>query len=371
MSSITVPALPVKYRIPLLMLGFISLIFGIAGGLLRLGWSIPFIELNVAASHGALMIGGFLGTVISLERAVAISHKWAYLAPLCAAAGGLVLITDSPVILAAVLMCGASFILCLATYLLLRRQYALYQLVLLLGGLSWLLANILWLFGGTSIQLVPWWLGFLIFTIAGERLELSRFRPQSANSKHVFIVFVLLYLIGSITATVSANGNLQLLSAALLALTFWLLKNDIARHTVKQHGLTRYMGFCLLSGYIWLLAAALIGLIYTPLVPGASYDAFMHAIVIGFVFSMIFAHAPIIFPAVAKIQLPYHPVFYLPLSILHLSLIMRVSSDMVLAINLSRLAGALNAAAIGLFILTMITAAIRGKNSARSRYVES
>ncbi len=34
------------------------------------------------------MIAAFFGTVISLERAVAIGHGWAYSAPLAAGTGG-------------------------------------------------------------------------------------------------------------------------------------------------------------------------------------------------------------------------------------------------------------------------------------------
>ena len=38
---------------------------------------------------------------------------------------------------------------------------------------------------------------------------------------------------------------------------------------------------------------------------------------LGFVFSMVFGHAPIIFPAVLRVAVPYHPVFYVPLALLH------------------------------------------------------
>ena len=39
----------------------------------------------------------------------------------------------------------------------------------------------------------------------------------------------------------------------------------------------------------------------------------MH-LLLGFVFSMVFGHAPIVLPAVARLRLPYHPVLYLPLA---------------------------------------------------------
>ena len=79
----------VAYRIPLLVAGFPSLGFGIAAGLARLGFGIELPSPMLAALHGPLMGGAFFGTVISLERAVALDCPWAYLAPLCAGAAGL------------------------------------------------------------------------------------------------------------------------------------------------------------------------------------------------------------------------------------------------------------------------------------------
>ena len=46
--------------------------------------------------------------------------------------------------------------------------------------------------------------------------------------------------------------------AALLALALWLLRQDIARRTVKDTGLTRFIAVCLLSGYAWLALAGAI-----------------------------------------------------------------------------------------------------------------
>ena len=64
-------------------------------GWIRLGWSWPAIQANLPANHGPLMVGGFLGTLISLERAVAVKKWWAYLAPIFSALGGFALICFS------------------------------------------------------------------------------------------------------------------------------------------------------------------------------------------------------------------------------------------------------------------------------------
>src|SRR5665213_2011666 len=60
-----------RIRFPLLALGLAALAAGVWAGLLRFGWSLPDGRANLIELHGPLMVFGFLGTVISLERAVA------------------------------------------------------------------------------------------------------------------------------------------------------------------------------------------------------------------------------------------------------------------------------------------------------------
>ena len=57
------------------------------------------------------------------------------------------------------------------------------------------------------------------------------------------------------------------------------------------------------------------------------YDAMLHAIFLGFVFSMIFAHAPIIFPAILGKPLPFRRIFYVHVTVLHAALLLRVVGD--------------------------------------------
>lgn len=352
---------PVPYRIPLLIAGFLILAFGIGTGLLRLGWNFPLPAPDLAAWHGPLMVCGFLGTVIALERAVAIGRRWAYLGPLFAALGGLALLAGLNWPIGAGLLALASAILVLASLNVFLRLRALFTLTLLLGSVCWLIGNLLWLQGLALLQVVPWWAGFLVLTIAGERLELSRMLPPSAAGRMTFIVIVAVFLLGATVATLSVPSDVTVLSASLLALALWLLRQDIAKKTIRQRGLTRFIAACLLSGYAWLLIGGLIGLWSPILQPGSSYDAFLHAIFVGFVFSMIFGHAPVIFPAVARVKIPYHATFYLPLIVLHASLLARVAGD-VLAIPHCRSAGgALNAVALALFVLSTVAAVIRGK----------
>ena len=84
--------LPPVGRAPIAILGFISLVVGVLSGLARLGWEMPPLVVNAVSVHGALMISAFFGTVISLERAVAIGRRWAYQAPVAAGASGIALL---------------------------------------------------------------------------------------------------------------------------------------------------------------------------------------------------------------------------------------------------------------------------------------
>jgi len=85
------------------------------------------------------------------------------------------------------------------------------------------------------------------------------------------------------------------------------------------------------------------------------------------VFSMVFGHAPIIFPAVVRVRMPYHWTFYLPLLALHASLLIRLAGDGLTLPELRSLGGLLNAAALGLFILSTVSSVIRGFSAGKSQ----
>ena len=55
-----------------------------------------------------------------------------------------------------------------------RREFAMHTFTMLLGMIAWFGGNLLWMLGWQIFQVVFFWQAFLILTIAGERLELSR-----------------------------------------------------------------------------------------------------------------------------------------------------------------------------------------------------
>ncbi len=354
--------IPPRWRVPLLVCAIASLILGVAAGLLRMGWRVPLPSFELVMLHGPLMIAGFFGTVISLERAVALARRWAYLGPLAAGVGGVGLILGAPLFVGQWLLSVGSLVLLAASAWVFWRQRALFTFTLATGAGCWVIGNLLWLAGLSVSAIVPWWAGFLVLTIAGERLELSRFLPPSPGAKRVFAHILAVLLAGMTSATLTPRLGTLIFGAALLALALWLLRQDIARRTVKEQGLTRYIAVCLLTGYVWLALSGAIILVAGGLAQGGlAYDAAVHALMLGFVFSMVFGHAPIIFPAVARVSMPYHPVFYVPLALLHGSLALRLMGDLAANAEWRALGGAANAVALVAFLLNTLIAVIRGQ----------
>jgi hypothetical protein len=87
---------------------------------------------------------------------------------------------------------------------------------------------------------------------------------------------------------------------------------------------------------------------------GPSYDALLHAFFLGFVFAMIFGHAPVIFPAVLGVSMAYLPRFYAHLVLLHLTLLLRVVGDLVGWLPGRQWGGLLNALVLLLFLANTI-----------------
>ena len=314
------------------------------------------------------MIGGFLGTLLTLERAVAIRRRWCYLAPLASGAGGILLILGGPARWGAGLILLASAIMVIDFLVIMRRQFNLFTVTMAAGAVAWLVGNMLWFSGWAIPDLVFWWMAFLILTIAGERLELSRLMPPTPSRVWTFVTASSVLVIGLLLTLAIPGVGEAITGLGMLALAFWLVIHDVARRTIHAHGLTRFVAACLLPGYFWLAVGGLLAFWFTWLGPvlhgsgfdgsevfaGFQYDAILHAVFLGFVFGMIFGHAPIIFPAVLGVRMRFSRFSYSHLLLLEVSVFWRIMADICGSWTGRKWAGLLNAAAIILFLINTV-----------------
>ena len=356
--SVRAPLVP---RLVLVAPAGVALLAGLDAALMLLGLPAPVRVDRLPEVHGMLMVLGFVGTLIAVERAVALRQRRGFAAPGLLGLGAVVLLSPAPMVVGKCLLAAGAAALVGLYQPLWHRQRDEAVLVQALGAVLALGAAVLWLGGAAVPLLAPWLVGFVVLTIAGERLELARIAMgPSAGSKLVLLASGL--LTGVVAAFLWPRPGTALLGAALLALTGWLATHDVARRTIHTSGLTRYMAGCTLAGYCWLSVAGAIWLLGGPALPGVLYDAVLHAVFLGFTLSMIMAHAPVILPAVLRRPLPYHPVLIAPAALLHVSLALRLWAGDALGSHTAWVTGGvLNIVAVLSFLAVAVGSTIRGR----------
>ncbi len=348
-----------RYYVPLLFIGMISMVIGIWVGLVRMGWQWAVPHNGLLMMHGPLMVGGFLGTVIGMERAVASKQVWAFLAPLFSAlAAVLYLAFPGRESLALIFLTASRLFMVIVFLYMLKRHIDAATVVMAIGAGVWFFGNLAWLAGYSIPQVVLWWTGFLIITIVGERLELTRFLNISGNQYRILYGLLTLLATGFALSLFDLNWAMRVSGLANLALSVWLLRNDIARRAIKKPGLTRFLSLALLTGYFWLGISGIMGMYFGGIAAGPYYDAIIHAVFVGFAFSMIFGHAPIIFPALLHVKILYRPAYFVPLGLLHLSLLVRIFGDVTLLMGYRLWGSVISGVAIVLFFM-MILSSVR------------
>jgi hypothetical protein len=345
----------------------IAMLAGLDAALMLLGLSAPVSSDQLPDVHGMLMVLGFVGTLVSLERAVALRRRAGFLAPALLGAGGLLLLSPLPLTVArTALLLGAAALV--GVYVpLWHRQRDDAVLIQALGAVLATGAAALWLGGVAMPALLPWLAGFIVLTIAGERLELARLAlGPSAGRTLVLLSYAV--MAGVAASLLFPVPGTVLLGVALMALVGWLGLHDVARRTIRTTGLTRFMAASMLAGYVWLAVAAAIWLLGGPALSGARYDALVHAVFLGFAISMIMAHAPVILPAVLRRPLPYHPLLLVPLVLLHLSLALRLWVGDALGVPVAwQVGGVLNIVALLLFVVLAAQSSARSSARASKR----
>lgn len=346
-------------RLAAMALVLCTLLAAVAGGLLRagIGWPAQLdatLAGQAAVAHAALMMSGFLGTVIAIERAVAVKLRWAWAAPLCSVLGSGLLMSGRAMP-AAVLYALAACVFVGVNAVVVQRQKAAHTALLLVGAVAWLVGNLAFAAGAGGNNVFAWWFAFLAVTIAAERLEMTRLMHRHPSAQAGLQATLAALLLGAALSGLWPRAGGVLYGAALCALAAWLGLFDIARRTALAHGLSRYMAVCLLAGYAWLGVA---GAAWAAMALGwPTRDMALHALGLGFIVSMVMGHAPVILPAVARIKLHFGRWFYAPLALLHLSLLLRLGAGFADA-HWRSVGASLNALALALFALTLAGSAL-------------
>jgi hypothetical protein len=356
------PAVKVRVVLALVVLGALFAA-GVAGGLLRAGVPLDGLEGaligRAALGHAALLIGGFFGTVIGLERALALRSRLAFAAPLASASAGIALLAGAGpdavaplLLLAGLQLTGANL---LAWY---REPQPQPQRVLALAAaLAWTAGTVLWAAGARADASAAWWFAFLIATIVAERIgKANLVRGMWAAQGLFFVAPWVLLAAGAAAMPLAPRLGGVLYGTALLGIACWLLAHGSLRHALHVPRLARYAALCESSGDAWLglagLAWAVTALGIYPL-----RDAALHALALGFVGSMLMGHAPRAMAAMARLPLVHGPLLYAPAALLQASLLLRLGPGSVEPAWRAT-GAALNAAALALFVLAMLAAAL-------------
>ncbi len=341
-------------------LGGIALLMSLWSGLARLGWNLlSFPQLTLA--HGGLIVNGFLGVLIPLERAVALRRQWMFLAPLLCGVGWIVWFFF-PV--------GGKFLFLLGSMgmvailsVMFKREPQLHTATMMAGGMSWVLGNLLWLMGRAIFEVVLFWIAFLVLTIGGERLELNRVLRLSKRQQALFKGWIGLLVFAALLSILYLDWGARFSGISYLLLFGWFLQKDLAFRNLRHpQSLTRFISIALASGFLWLGIGGLFFVFVGKTVAGPFYDAALHSLFVGFVGSMIFGHAPIIFPSLFGLTARFSKALYLPLALLHLSLILRLVGDITFRVELRQWGGLFNIVAALVYLGLTARLYLKGKS---------
>ncbi|MEQ1585628.1 MAG: hypothetical protein ABL895_07110 [Cyclobacteriaceae bacterium] len=350
------------WRIPFMLAAVINLIAGIWAGLIRMGWDMPLTP--VAVHHGAIMVGGFLATLIALEKAIPLKRNLALAVPVISALSLLMAVPGYYQVGLYFLISGSVGLFIIQAYYLNLYPRDLSILLMLVGAGCLMVGNAMLIKTQFYPASFPWWMGFLLFTITAERIELSKFLPVSSNAKYLLLSFLTVFLLGLL---IPFHGAGKYFSAtAMIGIAVWMLKHDVMRIGLKKAGLTKFSSVALLIANSWLIINGLL-LVFMPDGP-YSYDILVHSFFIGYTFAMIFAHGPIILPGVLGITAkPFHSILYGWLFLVQGSLLLRLLADSILSMEWRRISGILTGVGILLYFITLIVLVTRERQHAKAR----
>lgn len=349
------PPLP-RWAVGLAVLMAITNLLGaVGGGLVRLG-SLPAqgfgpTGAHAITAHGAVMMAGFFGALIALERVVALRRGlWV---PVLAALGGWLAWGVGQWTAAGVLwVASAAGLVWLYAWAGSNRAMSLPLAVEASGALALLVANAAFAMGQMDAARIGW-SAFLVLTIAGERRELTRLVKLPGWASKAFLLVWAGAVAAALLALWQPGVATVLWWTTMALLAAWLLRWDVATRQWRAKGWAGHTAICLVVGYVWLATGSVLGLM--------GQTVAWHALWLGFVMAMVFGHAPIMLPALAGWRPEPTRWALLPLAVLGVSLALRVVASVTGWADGLAAAGAGHALAFVLFGAVMVRAVRRGR----------
>lgn len=342
-------------RLALIMSAAACMLIGLNAGLTRLAVPAPVDSLELGAKHGPIMVFGFMGSLIALERAQALRNSLAYLAPALMSLGALTLATGVSPRLGHILLIDGTLAFTAVVFFLWRRAPVTLVAVQVLAAVLATLAAAFLLSHEVSIT-IGLLTAFLVITITSERAELAQL-SMGASATRVPVVIAMGTTLGGLGSLIDSDAGARLLGLTLLLTCGWLLRDDVSRRFIRLDGQRRFLGAALLAGTLWLAVAGCVWLVRGT--GGTAYDTGVHAIFLGFGMSMIMAHAPIIFPTVLSRPLPYRSAMWAPLGMLHVGMIARVVGDLFHLTPLHQTGGIMTVLSVLLFGASTVYSVVR------------
>lgn len=378
-------ALP-RSRMVLLIGAGLAALLGLVAALIRADLIHPSDRVPLADLHGGLMVYGFLGAAIGLERAVAYRSggskkpSWGFLAPALGLLGSLLCLLSLTVSIRAaapawvrVELFGGipwtlSMLILTAMYLAIwHRQPSAEVLIQVLGSLVGLVGAFGWVAGLDASVLAPTWLFFLVLTIVGERVELARAVFSDIRLESGILGLSLLTVLVLPVQAMAPSVGYPLLGLSLSLLLLVMASHDVAKGTFRHGGLPGFMGTCMLSAYAWGLLAALIWMA-APVDSGTYWgDMALHALAVGFIVTMVIAHVCMIVPSVIRRPLPFHPLLWGAWALMQVGLLIRLLGAIRLYTPLWKAGNLLNVLGILSMMLIVVYLAARGKQVLASK----
>lgn len=291
--------------------------------------------------HGELMVFGFLATLVPFERYIGSRSmsipKPIHAMPFLTSLGALLKLGSwftGSAVLNAVGTLGIAIGVLLFIYLLaiLSKLSAEKTSFMLMGvGALALLLSLTASYFITPVRNLPLALLMLAFpalTILGERVELSKFTMRWIGMEAQAIGF--LGVLGILLSMAFQKPFLlTTASIILLALAAYIVRSEKLEFT---QGIKGYLSWHLTAAYAWVfLGFALASISPVGARPQAYFDSAVHAIGVGFVLGMIYAHAPVVAPAVLGRRLDETRLTLFPLALLTLGNLLRLLGEAVKA----------------------------------------